>query len=87
MRAVVITHAGGPEFLALREVPAPVPAEGEVLVRVQTSAINRADIMQREGRYPAPPGAPRDIPGLELAGEVVDRGPGATRWPTGARVL
>ena len=87
MRAVVITHAGGPDALALREVETPVPGPGEILVRVQATALNRADILQREGRYPPPPGAPADIPGLEFAGDVVDRGSGATRWPIGARVF
>lgn len=87
MHAVVITHAGGPEVLAWREVPAPLPADGEVLVRVHATAVNRADILQRLGRYPAPPGAPPDIPGLELAGEVIAHGPNASRWPIGARVF
>lgn len=87
MRAVVITHAGGPDALALRDVDTPVPGPGEMLVRVQATALNRADILQREGRYPPPAGAPADIPGLEFAGDVVDRGSGATRWPIGARVF
>lgn len=87
MRAVVITQAGGPDVLAVRDVPKPVPGPGEVLVRVHTSALNRADVLQREGRYPPPPGAPVDIPGLEIAGTVVDQGSGATRWPVGARVF
>lgn len=87
MRAVVITHAGGPEALALRDVATPAPGPGEMLVRVQATALNRADILQREGRYPPPPGAPADIPGLEFAGDVVDLGSGATRWPLGARVF
>jgi NADPH:quinone reductase len=87
MRAVVITHAGGPEALALRDVERPAPGPGEMLVRVQATALNRADILQREGRYPPPPGAPADIPGLEFAGEVVELGSGATRWPMGARVF
>jgi len=86
MRAVVITHAGGPENLAIRMQPAPVAGPGEVLVRVQATALNRADVLQREGRYPPPPGAP-DTPGLEFAGEVVACGSGATRWPIGARVF
>jgi putative PIG3 family NAD(P)H quinone oxidoreductase len=86
MRAVVITQAGGPEYLAIRELKKPEPGPGEVLVRVRATALNRADILQREGRYPPPPGAP-DIPGLEFAGEVVDAGSGATRWPVGARVF
>jgi NADPH2:quinone reductase len=87
MRAVVITHAGGPEALELRDVPAPRPSDGEVTVRVRATALNRADVLQRQGRYPPPPGAPADIPGLELAGEVRARGPNATRWPIGARVF
>jgi putative PIG3 family NAD(P)H quinone oxidoreductase len=87
MRAVVITRAGGPEGLAVREVPMPSPGPGEILVRVRASALNRADILQREGRYPPPPGAPADIPGLEFAGEVVECGSGATRWKPGARLF
>jgi putative PIG3 family NAD(P)H quinone oxidoreductase len=86
MRAVVITQAGGPEYLAIRGLPTPEPGPGEVLVRVHATALNRADILQREGRYPPPPGAP-DIPGLEFAGEVVGAGSGATRWKIGARVF
>jgi NADPH:quinone reductase len=87
MRAAVITHAGGPEALVIREVGAPVPGPGEVLVHVRATALNRADVLQRQGRYPAPPGAPPDIPGLEFAGDVVERGSGATRWPIGSRVF
>jgi NADPH2:quinone reductase len=87
MRAIVIARFGGPDVLELREVPRPVPGLHEVLVRVHAAALNRADILQREGRYPAPPGAPADIPGLEFAGEVALAGPGAARWPVGARVF
>ncbi len=87
MRAVVITRPGGPEVLELREVARPEPGRGEVLVRVRASALNRADILQREGRYPAPPGAPADIPGLEFAGEIASLGAGAARWFAGARVF
>jgi putative PIG3 family NAD(P)H quinone oxidoreductase len=86
MRAVTITQAGGPEYLAIRDTKAPEPGPGEVLVRVRATALNRADILQREGRYPPPPGAP-DIPGLEFAGEVIAAGSGATRWPEGSRVF
>lgn len=85
MRAAVITRPGGPEVLELREVPRPLPAPGEVLVRVHASALNRADILQRLGKYPAPPGSPADIAGIEFAGEVVDAGD--TRWRTGDRVF
>jgi NADPH2:quinone reductase len=87
MRAVIITRPGGPEVLELRDVPRPAPARGEVLVRVAATALNRADILQREGRYPAPPGAPADVPGLEFAGEVAGLGAGAARWRAGDRVF
>ena len=86
MKSVVIVAAGGPENLAIRDVSAPEPGPGEVLIRVRATALNRADILQREGRYPPPPGAP-DIPGLEFAGEVVETGSGATRWKSGSRVF
>jgi putative PIG3 family NAD(P)H quinone oxidoreductase len=87
MRAVVITHAGDPDVLAIREVPEPVPGENQVLVSVRATALNRADILQRQGRYPPPAGAPPDIPGIEIAGEVLAGGPGASRWPRGTRVF
>lgn len=87
MRAVVITRPGGPDVLEVRQVERPVPGVGEVLVRVHATALNRADLLQREGRYPAPPGSPTDIPGLEIAGEVVGCGPGATLWKNGDRVF
>lgn len=87
MRAAVITRPGGPEVLEVRDVPRPLPREGEVLVRVHASALNRADLLQRQGRYPAPPGAPSNIPGLEIAGEVVELGRGVTRWSPGDRVF
>ncbi|HEY7623289.1 MAG TPA: NAD(P)H-quinone oxidoreductase [Solirubrobacteraceae bacterium] len=67
--------------------PDPEPGAGEVLVRVHAAGINGADIHQRAGHYPAPPGSPPDIPGLELAGEVVARGPGAERFAEGDRVM
>lgn len=87
MKGVVITRAGAAEVLEVRDVPAPQPAAGEVLVRVMASALNRADILQREGRYPAPPGAPADIPGIEFAGEVAALGPQASAWRVGQRVF
>lgn len=87
MRAAVITRAGGPDVLQVRDAPRPLPRDGEVLVRVRASALNRADVLQREGRYPAPPGAPSNIPGLEIAGEVVEAGPGTSRWRPGDRVF
>ena len=87
MRAAVITRPGGPEVLEVRDVPRPLPRDGEVLVRVHASALNRADLLQREGRYPAPPGAPTNIPGLEIAGEVVEVGGGVTDWVARDRVF
>jgi putative PIG3 family NAD(P)H quinone oxidoreductase len=87
MRAVVITRPGGPEVLDVREVPRPEPGPGEVLVRVRASGLNRADLLQRGGRYPAPPGVPAQIPGLEFAGEVAARGADARLWREGQRVF
>lgn len=87
MRAAVITKAGGPEVLRVEDVPRPLPRDGEVLVRVRASALNRADLLQRMGRYPAPPGAPSNIPGLEIAGDVIETGAGVTRWAPGDRVF
>src|SRR3546814_496519 len=69
------------------EHPDPVPGTGEVLVRVRAAGINSADRLQVMGFYPAPPGSPADIPGLELAGEVVGLGPGATAFAEGDRVM
>ena len=88
MRAAIISRYGGPEVLEIREVPdPPAPGADQVLVRVRAAGINRADLMQREGLYPAPPGAPADIPGLEFAGEVAALGPSALRWQLGQRVM
>jgi NADPH:quinone reductase len=71
----------------VEEHPDPAPGVDEVLVRVRAAGINGADMMQRRGLYPAPPGSPADIPGLELAGEVAALGPGATRFAEGDRVM
>jgi NADPH2:quinone reductase len=87
MRAVVITSPGGVEVLELRDVPRPSPSYAQVLVRVHAAALNRADILQRQGRYPAPADSPADIPGMELAGEVAEIGPGVSRWNVGQRVF
>jgi len=87
MRAVVITRPGGPEVLELREVPDPLPGPEELLVRVRAASLNRADLLQRRGLYPAPPGAPAEIPGLEFAGEVEACGPRATGHAPGDRVM
>lgn len=70
MRAVVMTGPGGPEVLTMREVPTPEPGAQEVRVKVLRSGLNRADLSQRRGRYPAPPGWPSDILGLEFSGVV-----------------
>jgi putative PIG3 family NAD(P)H quinone oxidoreductase len=83
MRAVTIDDGA----LAIREHPDPVPGGGEVLVRVRAAGLNGADMHQRRGLYPAPPGSPPDIPGLELAGEVLALGPGALRFNLGDRVM
>ncbi|MGQ0703631.1 MAG: NAD(P)H-quinone oxidoreductase [Gemmatimonadales bacterium] len=87
MRAIVYTGAGGPEVLAVRDDPVPEPEPGQVLVRIRAAGLNRADVLQRRGSYPAPPGWPADIPGLEYAGEVARLGPGVTRWKTGEGVM
>jgi NADPH2:quinone reductase len=87
MKAVVITKFGGPEVLAIQEVPTPQPGPGQVLARVHATALNRADLLQRQGKYPAPQGVVQNIPGLEFAGEVAELGPGAMYWEKGDRVF
>ena len=87
MRAVVITRAGGPDVLEVQDRPRPEPGLGQIRVRVHGSALNRADLLERRGHYPAPPGTVTDIAGLEYAGVVDAAGPGATLWPAGARVM
>lgn len=87
MRAAIITRFGGPEVLEIQDVPAPTPGPREILVRVRASALNRADLLQRQGRYPAPNASPRDIPGIEFAGEVAGTGAEASRWRPGDRVF
>jgi NADPH2:quinone reductase len=87
MKAVVITRFGGPEVLEIQDVPKPQPGPEEVLVHVRSTALNRADLLQRLGRYAAPPGAPQNIPGLEFAGEVAELGTNAHRRQKGDRVM
>ena len=87
MRAIAITKPGGPEVLTLVERPLPEPSRGEARVRVRATAVNRADLLQRIGVYPAPADSPPDIPGLEFAGEVDALGDGATRFSIGDRVF
>jgi len=86
MRAVVITKPGGPDVLELRDVDTPSPSAGQVRVRVRACAVNRADLLQRMGFYPAPADSPPDIPGLELAGEVDAVGDGVEGLAVGDRV-
>ncbi len=85
MRAITITSPGGPEVLQIAEVPDPVPAEGEVLIDVAAAGLNRADLLQRQGMYPPPPGEP-EYPGLECAGTIAALGAGVTGWQVGDQV-
>ena len=85
MKAIAIREPGGPEVLTLVDRPLPQLSEGEILVKVAAAGVNRPDISQRLGKYPPPPGA-SDLPGLEIAGEVVALGAGATRWTLGDKV-
>lgn len=85
MHAITIPEPGGPEALVWAEVPDPVPGEGEVLVDVVSSAVNRADVLQRQGFYNPPPGA-SPYPGLECAGRISAVGPGVTGWSAGDEV-
>src|SRR5258706_14240893 len=85
MTAIAIRAPGGPEMLVPEERPVPVPGSGEILVKVAAAGVNRPDVRQRQGTYPPPKGAP-DIPGLEIAGEVVALGPDVKRWKLGDKV-
>ena len=87
MRAIVHTGAGDTSVLKLKDVETSTPGARQVQVRVRASALNRADILQRRGRYPAPPGWPADIPGLEYSGSVSALGAGVTRWRVGDGVM
>jgi NADPH:quinone reductase-like Zn-dependent oxidoreductase len=87
MRTIVVSRFGGPEVLTLEERARPEPSRHEVRVRVRAAGVNRADIVQRLGHYPAPSDAPPDILGLEFAGEVEALGAGATAWKVGDRVF
>lgn len=86
MTAIAIRAPGGPDVLVAERRALPQPGEGEILIKVAAAGVNRPDVMQRKGLYPPPPGA-SDIPGLELAGEVVARGAGAQRWQLGDKVM
>jgi NADPH2:quinone reductase len=85
MMAIEISSFGGPEVLRPVERPIPVPNSGEVLIRIEAAGVSRADLMQRQGKYPPPPGA-SDIPGLDLAGTVESVGPGVRNWRPGDHV-
>ncbi len=87
MRAAWYAGAGDVDVIQFRTVPIPEPGPGQVRIRVRAAGLNRADLLQRRGVYPAPPGWPPSIPGLEYAGEVEARGTGATRWRVGDRVM
>jgi putative PIG3 family NAD(P)H quinone oxidoreductase len=87
MKAIVIREAGGPEVLEVRDVPEPNVSRGEVRVRIRATAVNRADVLQRMGVYPAPPGAPKDIPGMEFAGEIDEIGEGVVEHAPGDHVF
>jgi putative PIG3 family NAD(P)H quinone oxidoreductase len=87
MRAVIYEGAGGPEVITIGEVPKPEVQKDHIRVRVHAAGLNRADLIQRRGQYPAPHGWPANIPGLEYAGEVEAVRPGVTRWKVGDRVM
>jgi len=86
MTAIAIRAPGGPDMLVPEQRPLPQLADGEVLVKVAAAGVNRPDVVQRQGHYPPPKGA-TDIPGLEIAGEVVALGAGVTRWKLGDKVM
>lgn len=85
MKAITVPAPGGPEQLRLAEIQTPAPGPGEILIRVKAAGVNRADLLQREGRYPPPPGA-SPILGMEVSGEVAALGAGAKRFPVGTQV-
>jgi len=87
MRAIVYTGAGGNEVVRVEERPEPAPSGDDVLLAVRYAALNPADLSQREGRYPAPPGSPQDVPGIEVSGTVIACGPTARRFAPGDRVF
>jgi putative PIG3 family NAD(P)H quinone oxidoreductase len=87
MKAVLFEGKGGPEIIRWADAADPAPSRGEVLVRVRAAALNRADLLQRRGLYPPPPGTRPDVPGLELAGEVAAVGEDVQAWKPGDRVM
>jgi putative PIG3 family NAD(P)H quinone oxidoreductase len=87
MKAARIAGFGGPEVLEIRDVPRPQPGREDLLVRVRASALNRADLLQRQGKYPPPSGYPVEIPGIEFAGEIAEIGNAVLKWKPGQRVF
>jgi len=87
MKAIVITKPGNPDVFKMEDRPVPVPGKNEVLIRIKAAGVNRPDISQRKGNYPAPPGAPVDIPGLEVAGIIEECGNDVKRWIKGNKVV
>ena len=86
MKAIIITKPGGPEVLQLKERAIPQPGDNEVLIKVKAAGVNRPDVSQRKGNYPPPPGAPADIPGLEVAGIIDECGNAVTSFKNGDAV-
>jgi putative PIG3 family NAD(P)H quinone oxidoreductase len=86
MTSIAIREPGGPQVLVPQAQPVPSPSEGEILVKVAAAGVNRPDVMQRQGHYPPPKGA-TEIPGLEIAGEIVEVGRDVTRWSKGDKVM
>jgi len=86
MLSIAIREPGGPDMLMPQQQPVPSPGEGEILVKVAAAGVNRPDVLQRQGHYPPPKGA-TEIPGLEIAGEIVQVGPGVNRWDNGDKVM
>ncbi|MBW8687504.1 NAD(P)H-quinone oxidoreductase [Chitinophaga rhizophila] len=86
MKAAVITQPGAPEVLQWKEYATPQPGKEEILIEVKAAGVNRADVAQRQGKYPAPAGVPADVPGLEAAGVVISCGEGVTMWQPGDKV-
>ena len=86
MNAIVITEPGDAEVLQRRQRPQPTISENQVLIRIKAAGINRLDIYQRQGKYPAPAGAPKDIPGVEVAGIIESKGANVVQWKLGDQV-
>jgi NADPH2:quinone reductase len=86
MKAIIITQPGSPEVLQIVDRPKPAIADNEVLVKVMAAGVNRPDVAQRKGNYPPPAGAPKDIPGLEIAGFITETGSNVQRWKTGDKI-